>query len=112
MSTQLCGCDPEAHWRCDYHQSKRAQASLRESLALEYGPDSRTVEDKETNPMKAKPKVRLYGVVVEAVERGTTYGVHRAFKHSDEIATPEQIRLIIDSVTQNVLNELCEILEL
>lgn len=58
--------------------------------------------------MNEKPqiRVRVYPVLEDAVERGVSYGYHRAFKHTDK---PDE-EAIKESICQQVMNELCEAL--
>lgn len=58
--------------------------------------------------MKPKPRVKIYPVLVQCVEEGAAYGVRRAFKHTDH---PE-MEVICEHVEREILNLLCERLEL
>ena len=49
-------------------------------------------------------KPREYPLMVDCVERGVTYGIHRARKHQDN-PTDEQIR---DAVIEAVLSTIAE----
>ena len=55
----------------------------------------------------SKIKVNLYSILEEAIERGTRYGYHRAFKHTDN-PTEDQI---IDDVLQNIMTEVCGVID-
>lgn len=49
-------------------------------------------------------KPRLYKLLEHAVEQGVGWGLHRAYKHTDD-PTREQIET---QVAEHVMNELCE----
>lgn len=61
--------------------------------------------------MDAKTVIRLrvdpYEMVHEAVERGVSFGLLRAFKHAEN-PPQEEIR---ESITREVMVALCEVLE-
>lgn len=52
-------------------------------------------------------RVDAYAVVARAVEEGASYGVRRAFKHTDK---PEQ-NYIAQEVESAIMNALCEVLK-
>lgn len=58
--------------------------------------------------MKPKPRAKLYPVLVQCVEEGAAFGVHRAFKHVDHPAAGA----ICEHVEREILNLLCERLDL
>ena len=51
-------------------------------------------------------RVNAYDVISRAVEEGVTYGLNRAYKHTDS-PTRDDMEL---EVAQAVTNELCEVL--
>ena len=55
----------------------------------------------------SKIKVNLYNLLEEAIERGTRYGYHRAFKHTD---TPTEEQVITD-VVFNIMTEVCQVID-
>jgi len=59
-------------------------------------------------PKKEFVKMRFseYALITRAVEEGVAYGVNRAYKHTDNPDT-ETLR---DTIEQEVMNALCEIL--
>ena len=56
-------------------------------------------------------KVRLYPLVAEAVEGGVRYGLRRLFKHESGPFGEDAVLERADTVTQAVLNELCDLIE-
>ena len=56
--------------------------------------------------MKKKPiaRAKVYPVLVACCEEGAGFGVHRAFKHTDN---PSQ-EAIIENVEREILSLLCE----
>jgi hypothetical protein len=50
------------------------------------------------------PQVKVYDVMVRAVEEGAAHGVRRAYKHTSN-PSPEAIE---ESVVEEVLNSICE----
>jgi hypothetical protein len=52
-------------------------------------------------------KFKAYDLIHRAVDEGTTFGVNRAYKHT---ATPTR-EIIIISVTTEVMNVLCDVLD-
>ena len=51
-------------------------------------------------------RVNAYDVISRAVEEGVTYGLNRAYKHTDSPTRDDMER----EVAQAVTNELCEVL--
>ena len=49
-------------------------------------------------------RVRVYPVLVEAIEAGVRYGWRRAHKHEE---SPDE-RTIMEAIESAVLNEMCE----
>jgi len=57
--------------------------------------------------MKVSPKLNIYAVISRAVSEGSAYGIHRAFKHTDE---PPRDTLI-EHVEREVMNALCDVID-
>lgn len=55
---------------------------------------------------KVKPKFNAYTILERAVDQGAAYGYRRAYKHTD---SPSE-EAIIQSIVENVMNELCEVI--
>ncbi len=57
-------------------------------------------------PIISEVRINAYSVISEAVERGTAYGVHRAYKHTNKPSHDA----IAEAVRDAVMSELCEVL--
>lgn len=49
-------------------------------------------------------KVKMYNLISECVDRGTSRGYRRAHKHLDN---PDEVS-IVDNIHREIMNELCE----
>jgi hypothetical protein len=58
--------------------------------------------------LQIRLRINPYELVREAVEAGVNYGYHRAHKHVEK---PDE-SVVVDTVTQEVMNNLCELLDL
>lgn len=59
---------------------------------------------------KVRPRVRTYDIIGEAVERGVTYGLYRAYKHSEVSPSDAELSRVANEATQAVIAELCDAL--
>ena len=57
--------------------------------------------------MKHTIKVHLYALISRAVDEGITYGLNRAYKHTDN---PDR-ETIIESLDREIMTALCEVIE-
>jgi len=57
--------------------------------------------------MSLKPK-KTYPILVQAVEEGVAYGLHRAYKHADIVNNEPTEYQIKDAITNAVINEIFE----
>ena len=56
---------------------------------------------------RVKPKVNIYTVISRAVEEGITYGINRAYKHTD---TPSR-DILEQEIGIAVMNALAEVVD-
>jgi hypothetical protein len=56
---------------------------------------------------KVAPKMKIYPILVEAVERGVAYGYMRAHKHIDK---PDE-ETMKSQIQDAVMSELCEVID-
>ena len=56
--------------------------------------------------MSLKPKT--YPILVQAVEEGVAYGLHRSYKHSDIVNSEPTQYQIKDAITNAAINEIFE----
>lgn len=59
---------------------------------------------------KVRARVRTYDIIGEAVERGVTYGLYRAYKHSDVSPSDAELSRVANEAVIAVMNELCDAL--
>jgi hypothetical protein len=52
-------------------------------------------------------RLKAYGLISDAVERGAAYGWLRAFKHTDKPTASAAA----EAISNSVMSELCEVLE-
>jgi len=57
-------------------------------------------------------RIKPYGMIEEAVRSGVRWGIHRAYKHSDEnMPSDEAIERIVERAVEGSMSELNEILD-